>query len=372
MKTASRRKFISNIGKGVGIVSLTPSLSLLSNASCASPKNGKVGIALVGLGNYSRGQLGPALKETKLAYLSGIVTGTPAKADTWSREYNIPEKNIYNYENYDEIAENKDIDVIYIVLPNSMHAEYTIRALKAGKDVICETPMAMNAAEGEEMIRVAKEMGKRLSVGYRMHYDPYYIEMKRLGLEKAYGEITYQECGLAYRFTWEPGNWHMKKSMGGGALYNLGVYPIQGARNTKGMEPVAVHAQAITARPEHFPEVPETFTWQMEYPDKSIANCHTSSAVRLDRLFCGADKGNFELTSAYGYSGQAGYSPKGTFDFPQVNQQALQMDDFARCLLEDDDSIVSADKHIMDLYIIDAIHKSIEENGRRVEIKKKS
>lgn len=92
----------------------------------------KLGIALVGLGNYAINQLAPALLQTQHCKLTGIITGTPSKAEKWSVQYNIPQKNIYNYQNFDTIKNNPDIDIVYVVLPNAMHAEYTIRAAHAG------------------------------------------------------------------------------------------------------------------------------------------------------------------------------------------------------------------------------------------------
>ncbi|HEV8284879.1 MAG TPA: Gfo/Idh/MocA family oxidoreductase, partial [Chitinophagaceae bacterium] len=107
----------------------------------------KLGIALVGLGMYSEGQLAPALQETKHCYLAGIVTGSNLKKEKWKKKYRIADKNIYDYENFDSIKDNDDIDIIYVVLPNSMHAEYVIRAANTGKHVICEKPMAVTVEE---------------------------------------------------------------------------------------------------------------------------------------------------------------------------------------------------------------------------------
>ncbi|MBC7745568.1 MAG: Gfo/Idh/MocA family oxidoreductase, partial [Flavobacterium sp.] len=160
----SRRRFIRNFSFGVGAVAISPSLSF----GCAGEsQNNKLGIALVGLGGYSAGQLAPALQETRHCYLAGIVSGTPSKIDDWKSRYKIPDENCYNYQNFDEIGKNPAIDIIYIVLPPSMHKEYTIRAAKAGKHVICEKPMAMNAEECNEMISACKEASKMLSIGYR-------------------------------------------------------------------------------------------------------------------------------------------------------------------------------------------------------------
>src|SRR5512145_2505005 len=137
-----RRQFLGSLiatGGGLAIASGFPSVL---NAASFQKGKGKLGVALVGLGNYSAGQLAPALQHTAHCYLAGIVTGTPEKEKQWAEKYNIPAGNIYNYNNFDSIANNKDIDIVYVVLPNSMHAEFTIRAARAGKHVICEKPMA--------------------------------------------------------------------------------------------------------------------------------------------------------------------------------------------------------------------------------------
>lgn len=150
-----RRQFLSNVikaGGGLALASFYPSILPLN-----IKKEDKLGIALVGLGRYSTGQLAPALMDTEYCYLAGIVTGSPEKAKDWSVKYNIPDENIYNYENFDSIADNKMIDIVYVVLPNSMHAEYSIRAAKAGKHVICEKPMAISVNECENMIMQVKK-----------------------------------------------------------------------------------------------------------------------------------------------------------------------------------------------------------------------
>ncbi len=338
-----------------------------SIASCLSKNPKRLGVALVGLGNYSTRMLGPALKETTNCYLSGIVTGTPEKAVKWTEEYNLNKKNIYNYENYDDIINNSDIDIIYVVLPNSMHAEYSIRALKAGKHVICEKPMALTAQEGREMISAAEKNDRKLAIGYRMHYDPYFIEAKRLGRQEVFGPVNYMECSLGYSFTPPADSWKIKKSMGGGSLYNLGVYPIQSARHTKGAEPVFVTAQATTQRKDLFKEIYETFTWQLEFADGALCNSYSGPVAFIDRLFAGCRDGYIEIEPATAYTGQAGRSTNGTMNYPQVFQQKLQIDDFARCVLEDEESIVGGEDGLKDLLIIDAIHESIR-TGKKVKV----
>ncbi len=129
MSALSRRKALKSLTLGGAGIFLTPNILL---SSCKStPKKDKLGVALVGLGYYSTDLLAPAFQQTRDCYLAGIVTGTPVKAEAWQQKHSLPDKNIYNYQNFDDIANNPDIDVVYVVLPPSRHDEYVVRAASA-------------------------------------------------------------------------------------------------------------------------------------------------------------------------------------------------------------------------------------------------
>src|SRR5690606_16197384 len=176
----NRRKFIeSTFYSATGIALASPLVSGFS--SLFNYK--KPVVALVVLGYYSTDLLAPALQMTKHCTLSGIVTGTPSKAESWKKKYNIPDANIYNYDNFDTIADNPAIDVIYIVLPPSMHAEYSIRAAQAGKHVWCEKPMALTVEECQRMIDACNKNKVKLSIGYRMQHEPNTQKIIQFGKE---------------------------------------------------------------------------------------------------------------------------------------------------------------------------------------------
>lgn len=370
MQPASRRDFLYQMSLTFG-----GSLLLAPFASCSAPQSNtttsagstskKLGIALVGLGSYSTHQLAPALQQTKHCYLAGIVTGTPAKEKVWADKYGIAPENIYNYDNFDRIADNRNIDIVYVVLPISMHHPFTIRAAKAGKHVICEKPMALNVAECQEMIDACKKANRLLSIGYRLHFEPYNREMMRLGQQKVYGRVQSIDC--ANGFIW--GNnttWRLKKSMaGGGGLMDMGVYAVQGARYVTGEEPVYVTAREEKTRPEVFREVDETVYFDLEFPGGTVARGVSSYNKNLNHLKAKAEKGWFELTSAYRYNGMEGRTVDGpmTFD-PNVNQQALQMDAFAQCILEKRPTIVPGEEGLKDMRVIEAIYRSIASGNR--------
>lgn len=359
----SRRQFVKQSAF------LSAGALILPAAACdAGQQDGrKLGVALVGLGSYSTNVLSKALREAKRCYLAGVVSGSASKAKEWSAQYGFPEKNIYNYENFKSIADNEEIDIVYVVTPNSLHAEHTITGLEAGKHVICEKPMAMDAAEAMLMIETAKKADRKLSIGYRMHFDPNFKEAKRLGQGEAFGSVNFIESSLGYSFTPDVNSWKVRKAMGGGSLYNLGVYPIQSARHVKGAEPTFVTAQVTTRRKDIFKEIPETFTWQLEWADGTLCNSYSGPVAFIDRLFAGCTDGFIELDPATQYNGVKGISTNGEFDFAPVFQQQLQVDDFARCILENEESIVGGMEGWKDMKVIDAIHKAIA-SGKKEQV----
>jgi len=361
----SRRHFIKNVS--LGTAALMPGLSYLTACAMNKSKN-KLGIALVGLGSYSSYQLAPALQQTKNCYLAGIVTGTPAKEKTWAGKYNIPQKNIYNYQNFDNIASNPDIDIVYVVLPVSMHKEYTIRAAQAGKHVISEKPMAIHVKDCEEMIAACKKAGKKLSIGYRLHFEPYNMEMMRLGQQKIYGKLLQIDCANGFTYGGDPNAWRLKKALaGGGGLMDMGVYCIQGARYTTGEEPLYVTAREEKTRPELFKEVDETIYFDLEFPSGCVAKGISSYNMNLNHLKVKAEKGDFELSEAYRYGGMEGKTPGGPMNFPQINQQAAQMDDFATCIMQNKNTIVPGEMGMQDIKIVEAIYRSIA-SGKREKV----
>lgn len=362
MFNQSRRHFIKSVS--LGAAALAPGLSHLASRVMDKRKD-KLGVALVGLGSYSTYELAPALLETKNCYLAGIVTGTPAKEKTWAEKYNIPQKNIYNYQNFDSISSNAEIDIIYVVLPVSMHKEYTIRAAQAGKHVITEKPMAVSSKDCQEMIDACKKLRRKLSVGYRLHFEPYTQEMMRLGQQKIYGKLKQLECTNGFVYTGDPNQWRLKKALaGGGGLYDMGVYCIQGARYVTGEEPIYVTAREEKTRPDFFKEVDETVFFDLEFPSGCIAKCTSSYNMELNGLKAAAEHGEFELSQAYRYGGMEGRTPNGPMNFPQINQQAAQMDDFANCIMHNKETIVPGEMGLQDIRICEAIYRSISSAKR--------
>ncbi|HLW19645.1 MAG TPA: Gfo/Idh/MocA family oxidoreductase [Cyclobacteriaceae bacterium] len=356
MKSLDRRELLKTLVLGSGITIISPSLLWAT-----SRRKDSLGVALIGLGYYSTDLLAPALQHTKNCHLAGIVTGTPSKAQEWQKKYNIADKNIYNYDNFDDIANNPDIDVVYVVLPPSMHKEYTIRGANAGKHVWCEKPMAMTERECQEMIDACNKNKKSLSIGYRLQHDPNTQEYRRIVKEGLLGKVKSVDCAAGYR-EGRTDHWKQKKELGGGALYDMGVYSIQGARLGANMEPVSVlSAVTSTTRPEIYKNgLDETTEAVLQFPDGVIGNIKTSFGENVNFLNISCDKGDIKMAPFQSYNGLKGSSPLGEIHHPyQVPmQQAMQMDNDAKAIIEGKPMMVPGEEGLRDIRIVEAIYKS--------------
>lgn len=330
-------------------------------------KNNKLGIALVGLGKYSTGELATAFQQTKSCYLAGIVTGNEEKAQQWKKKHNIPQENIYNYNNFDTIKDNPDIDIIYVVLPNSMHAEYVVRAAKAGKHIICEKPMAVTVEDCDRMIEACKNANVQLAIGYRLHFEPHNKEAMKLGQQKRFGELKNikAEFGMAEVKGWRLDN----KLAGGGPLMDVGIYCVQAARYTTGLEPVAITAKEGEKHDHNkFKSVEESISWQMEFPGGVTAECNCSYAEDMDVLKAEAEKGWFELTPAFDYEGIKGKTSDGPMEFGQVKEQTLHMDAVSEAIMAGRDVPVPGEMGRQDVKILQSIYEAAR-SGKRIELK---
>jgi glucose-fructose oxidoreductase len=362
----SRRKVIKTLSLGGAALLLNP-FDLLA----ARPRQKKsLGIALVGLGYYSTDLLAPALQLTKNCHLAGIVTGTPEKAKAWKDKYNIPDKNIYNYSNFDTIANNPDIDVVYVVLPPSMHREYVVRAANAGKHVFCEKPMAPSVKDCEQMIAACKKNKRSLAIGYRLQHEPTTQAYRKLIHEKQFGKTQKISCAAGYREN-RTNHWKQKREMGGGVLGDMGVYAIEGVRFGAGAEPVAVvSAKAYTNRPEIYQNgLDEIVEATLEFPGGVMADMKASFAENINFLDVTFEKGMLNVAPYQAYAGVRAKTPQGEIynDYQIPWQQAKQMDDDAESIMQNKPMSAPGEEGLRDIKILEAIYKSAG-TGKRVSI----
>jgi glucose-fructose oxidoreductase len=361
----SRREFLPKLL--VGTAALATGVNALTLRAPRQDKGRKLGVALLGLGRYAAGELGPALKQTKLCYLAGVVTGHPEKGEKWAAEYDLKKTNIYSYENLDRIADNKEIDIVYVVTPPGLHPEFAIRAAKAGKHVISEKPMATSIADCDRMITACKAAGVQLGIGYRLHYDPYHLEMQRLGKESELGRFTKITGGFGYVMR-EREHRTDKKLAGGGPLMDVGIYVVHGACMATGSTPKYVTAkEEPKLNPELFNEVEETISFTLEFPHGENCEGLASFNRGANQFHLEGKKGWMDLKSAFSYRGITVATSRGPLNYPVTNQQAAQMDDFADCVLTGRPTSVPGELGRRDITILMAIYEAARA-GKRVKV----
>ncbi|WP_299533212.1 Gfo/Idh/MocA family oxidoreductase [Ulvibacterium sp.] len=349
-----RREFLKKSGLflgGLGIVT--------HYAFTLHSKKKKLGVCLVGLGNYSSTILAPALQRTEHCLLTGIVTGSPEKIPVWQERYDIPDKNVYNYQNMDSIADNPDIDVIYIVLPTGLHAEYAIKAANTGKHVWCEKPMAKTAKECLAIIEACTKNKVKLSIGYRMQHEPNTQQVIQWARTKPFGDIKKVKAEVGFNIVNPPNNWRMDAELGGGLLYDVGVYAINAMRYTTGMEPISVKGHHENSRPEVYKEVPETSIFEIDFSNGIKANGQTTASRSINILQADCEKGWYRLQPFQSYRGVKGEASDGMLlDTYIENQQARQMDDDALAILKDTPVLVPGEDGMKDIVVVEAINES--------------
>lgn len=362
----SRRYFLQKLTASAFFLPLINRHQLLEHTVDKEKKNhdGPVlRVAIMGLGSYGT-RVAEAMKGCAKAKLAGVISGTPSKIAAWQARYNIPDKNCYNYENFDDIKNNPDIDAVYIITPNALHKDEAIRVANAGKHVICEKPMSVNAKDGEQMIAACKKANVKLLVGYRMHFEPKTLEIIRMRKDGEFGKILFFQ-GLSGFQIGDPAQWRLNKQLsGGGSMMDIGIYSINGARYMTGEEPVWVTAQETKTDFVKFKDgIDETILFQLGFPGGAVASClSTYTMNNLDRFFLNGEKGFAEMQPSTGYGPIKGKTHKGELNYPHVTHQTVQMDEFSDIILKNKQPIVPVDgeEGLKDLKIIDAIYQAVK------------
>ncbi len=385
----SRRSFLKQAGSAValgafagetfhGATLAATSIPQSETDQANSPATGgkKIGYCIVGLGRISMGQFMPGVKISKDSKIVALVSGHRDKAERIADEYGVPHSAIYNYENYDSIRDNPAIDAVYIALPNGMHAEYTIRAAKAGKHVLCEKPMANSVQECEQMIAACKQADRKLMIAYRCQYEPTNLKAIEL-LRQGYAgkpQIVTSSNGFNIR----PGEWRLNKKMaGGGPLVDVGIYSIQATRYLTGEEPTVVEAySSVIDHDGRFNEVEENVVWTFRFPSGVLAHCATSYGTNFigGSVRVVGSEGMLELNPAFGYQGlhltgtaQSKPPLDVAFSNPSPRQFATEADYFSDCILQNKKPKTGGEEGLQDERIITAIYQSCAQ-GKPVKL----
>ena len=411
----NRRNFLTNAGKGVLAASLLTDFSVMSASAQTPPppvkkllpsdtepvklppldaaseiKPGdfptpvnptkRIGFAIVGLGHLTLAQILPAFGTAKYCKPVALVSGDAAKAAKVADQYGIAAKNIYNYQNFDNIKDNPEIDVVYIVLPNSMHEEFVIRAAKAGKQVLCEKPMADSSAAAQRMIDACKKANRLLMIAYRIQYEPNNNQMKEWTRNKQYGKVRLMEMNNSQNIG-DPTQWRLKKKLsGGGSLPDIGLYCLNTARFLTGEEPEWVMASTHSMEGDtRFAEVEEAVMFQLRFPSGTVVNASCSYGVHQNRSYkCLADNGGwFGMDPAFAYNGLKAEASqakdktewKSNPTMEAKNQFALEMDHFSMCVMNNEKPFTPGEEGLQDHKLMEAIYQSAKE-GKAVKLER--
>ena len=373
----SRRQFIASSAAAIGAASLArlgASTLLADDAPPPAPAK-PLGFAFVGLGDFATNHLMPGMARCKLCKIVALVSGHPDKAAVQAQKYGVNPKNIYNYDNYDSIKDNPDIDAVYIVLPNGMHAEYTIRAFAAGKQVMCEKPMANTAAECQQMIDAGKKAGKKLQIGYRMHWDAPTLACIDTLRKGTIGPI--QIISAATGFTINGQQWRLdKKLAGGGCMMDIGIYSLSAARYFAGEEPTEVFAHTYQDKTNPlFQQVEQHCDFQLKFPGGALASCLSSYNVNFNRYTIWGNKGNCVIEPGQSYNRTPGLMVNANkfslnnkaVPVMEADQFVGEMDGFAQVVAGAGPAKATGEEGLQDMRIIDAIYESAQ-SGKSVKL----
>lgn len=341
------------------------SMPLFAQSAATSSK--PIGYAAIGLGTIS-GLFMRACAKSQTAKVTALVTGHPKeKGEKFAAMYGIPKSSIYTYETFDRIRDNKEVDAVYVGLPNSMHREFTVRAAQADKHVLCEKPMAISSAECREMIDACRKANVRLMIAYRCHYDPTHLEAERIVQSGALGQL--QAFEGAFGFNAPSHNfWRLTKKLGGGgSLMDVGIYPLNAIRYFTREEPVDF--TAVTATRDHasgrFAEVEESIGWTMKFPSGIVASVSSSYGANVPGFVrVHGEKASIELAPAFSYdkihlSGlDDNLHADSTSSSDETHHFRLEAEHFASCVRANIPPNTPGEEGLKDMLAIEAIYKA--------------
>jgi predicted dehydrogenase len=346
-------------------------------APCA-PKD-RVGFAVIGLGRLALEQIIPAFNGCKHARLAALVSGSPEKAKTVATQYGIGENAVYGYEDIARLADNPDVQAVYVVTPNGLHVQHVTAAAQAGKHVLCEKPMANTADEARQMIDACAKANVKLMVAYRCQFEVFNSEAARLVQSGELGRARIIEATNAQ--AQGPGEqWRLRAALaGGGALPDIGLYCLNGVRHVLGEEPVEVYAQIVNpGDDDRYREVEETMSFMLRFPSGAIANCASSyGAHETKDMRIRLEKGWIDIENAFAYKGQRMRIARRKDDIEVVEEQRLdfkdqfmlEIDHFAQCVRDGLEIRTPGEEGLRDQVLMEALYRSARE-GRPVRIEK--
>ena len=326
------------------------------------------GQAIVTRGTFMSAPKTPVSTRAPRSRRACTTAPTMAKAVKWQAQYGIADRNVYNYQTMHRIADDPDIDVVYVVTPNALHLDHALIAAQAGKHVLCEKPMEVSVNRCERMIAAVQASGRLLAIGYRCRFEPHHLECARIARERDFGALKLIDAHFGFNI--QPSVWRLNRALaGGGPLMDVGIYALQATRYLTGEEPSWISATTTRGEPARFSEVEESVVWQTKFPGGAVSHCGTSySGAPVGYFRAIAERGWFGLDPAFLYDGIRGLRSDGKpIDSPPIDQFAVEMDDFAQCIAEKRHSKVPGEEGLRDVRIMMAIYESAR-TGRPIEM----
>jgi predicted dehydrogenase len=343
------------------------------------PPGERMGWAIVGLGSYGINQVIPGFADARQSKMTAFVSGNPAKARDLGARHGV--SRFYDYADYDTMKDDAGIDCVYVVLPVGLHAEYTIRALEAGKHVLCEKPMASTSAECEAMIAAARANGRQLGVGYRVHFEPHNREALRRIKAGEIGALRHIQCdhGFNASLDYPPHKWRLQKVLGGGgSMYDVGIYGINTSlMMLEGDTPKAVSAvYAYPRNDPRFAEVEGGIDWRMTMASGlnvqgSSSYCYGPYASR--QRYFGAEA-SIIMDPATTYYGNAlvmegGGQPRREIGAGNSRDQfAAQLDGFSEAARANRPHLTPGEMGLRDIRLMEAMYRSADAGGAVIEL----
>ena len=352
------------------------------NAPTATPPDRRIGFAIVGLGRLSLQQILPAFAKSKRCKPVALVSGDRAKALRVAEQYGIKPTSIYDYQTYDQIADNPEVDVIYIVLPNALHAEYTMRGAKARKHILCEKPMATSTRECQQMIDACKENNRLLMIAYRIQYEPHNRAVRKMIETGELGKVKLIDAHNGQNQGGDLKQWRLNKVLaGGGPLPDVGLYCLNTLRFVTGEEPIEILGTYVDQPTDdpRFKSVEETTTWSMRFPSGILATCSSSYGFHEARRYTVfASDARADVDPAFPYANlRLRISRKSPADpktesreeriFDPADQFALEMDHMAQCVVTGKTPFTPGEEGMQDQRIMEAIYQAARD-GKPVDL----
>lgn len=334
-----------------------------------TPATHSIRYAVVGLGHIAQAAVIPAFSHARRnSSLAAIVSGDRTKRKEVGRRYRVD--GAFGYDEFDECL--RGVDAVYIALPNSMHAEYAIRAARAGVHVLCEKPMAVTVEECRQMIAACRQAHVRLMIAYRLHFETLNLSAMDLARNGRLGELKF--FNSSFSMTVRRGDIRTKRACGGGTLYDIGVYCINAARNLFRAEPTQVFAMSLNSGLASLAEIDETTAATLRFGDDRVASFITSfNAADVASFRVVGTKGDLRADPAYEYAEGLEYTL--TVDGKTIRKKFGKRDQFAPellyfsdCILNDREPEPSGEEGMQDVRIVEALYKSAR-SGKPVSIR---